>query len=106
MSGRSVQFLWFDGCPLADRQRAELDNALSRLDEADRPTVEVIDIMHPDTSESLRRWGSPTILIDGRDVSGAPPGDAPGCRIYGEQDGVLPADRILTALVSGGDDDG
>ena len=106
MGDRRVQFLWFDGCPLADRQRTELDDALSRLDEADRPAVEVIDIMHPDTPESLQCWGSPTILIDGRDVSGAPPGDAPGCRIYDERDGVLPATRILEALVSGGDDRG
>ncbi len=37
----------------------------------------------PGTPEHLRRFGSPTILVDGRDVAGATPLDGDGaCRIY------------------------
>jgi len=50
----------------------------------------------------VRGYGSPTVLIDGRDVAGIEPTDAPSCRIYssasGHQRGVLSVEMILGAL--------
>lgn len=49
-----------------------------------------------------RRYGSPTILVNGQDVAGEPPGDEPSCRIYaheaGRQRGVPPIDLVMDAL--------
>jgi hypothetical protein len=46
--------------------------------------------------EHIRGYGSPTILVDGRDVEGLPPGDAPSCRY-----GVPRFETILAALRNG-----
>ena len=36
------------------------------------------------------RYGSPTILVNGRDVCGAPPGEvAASCRVYDDESGVI-----------------
>ena len=59
----------------------------------------------PDSPEYARRYGSPTILINERDVGG----DAPGagnaaCRVYSGDDGTLsrtpPLEAICAALMS------
>ena len=31
--------------------------------------IEEIDVTDPDAPASVRRWGSPTILVDGKDVA-------------------------------------
>jgi hypothetical protein len=43
---------------------------------------EEIDILDPDTPDDLPGWGSPTILVNGVDVSGQPKGNNVSCRIY------------------------
>lgn len=49
------------------------------------------------TPESFRRWGSPTLLINGRDILGASPSIANSCRIY--QSGGVPSEKeILNAI--------
>ncbi len=79
MTDIRVQFLAFDGCPLAVTARQALEQALAQCEIED---YEEVDILHPDVSDELREWGSPTILINGADVSGRPKGDGIGCRIY------------------------
>ena len=60
--------------------------------------------VHSRLSDSRQfRYGSPTILIDGRDVAGLAPGDEqPSCRIYdngaGALDVVPSVERIADAL--------
>ena len=39
--------------------------------------------------EYVRRYGSPTILVDGIDVAGMPPADAACCRLYRAEDGAV-----------------
>lgn len=50
-----------------------------------------------------RGYGSPTILVDGRDVSGAAPGSDACCRLYEMEDGRLlrvpSVSQIAAALV-------
>ena len=44
----------------------------------------------PDSPDYARGYGSPTVLVDGRDVAGQPPGDGPSsCRLYPDGRGGL-----------------
>ena len=88
-----VQFLFFDECPRAAAARESLEEALS---ECGLSGYEEIDISDPSTPGDLRGWGSPTILINGCDVTGEPKSDDPGCRSYAE--GEPSAIRIATAI--------
>ncbi|MEO7736125.1 MAG: mercuric transporter MerT family protein [Kofleriaceae bacterium] len=76
-----IQLLTFPDCPNAGPAREALREALreARVD----VSVEEIDISHDDAAAALRAWGSPTILIDGADVTGAKPSEGEiGCRLY------------------------
>ena len=79
MTDIRVQFLAFDGCPLAGAAREALDAAMAELGLAG---YEEIDILDPATANDLRGWGSPTILVNGVDVTGSAKGGGAGCRIY------------------------
>ncbi len=56
----------------------------------------------PRAPEYVRAYGSPTILVDGKDIAGMPPGDASACRIYrneqGNTRGIPDRGLILAAL--------
>ena len=95
VTGPKIQFLAFDGCPLADPARKALDEALALLNLSG---YEVIDILDPHTSEDLKRWGSPTILVNGRDVTGGKQGDSVGCRVYSGPDRVPDASSIADCI--------
>jgi mercuric ion transport protein len=94
-----VQLLFFPDCPNADPARAALRRALAAAGLPD--AFEEIDVTAPKTPEPLRAWGSPTILVDGRDVAGADP-TGPSCRLYmapdGRRTGVPPDVLIREAL--------
>lgn len=59
---------------------------------------EEVDILDPSTAEELRGWGSPTILIDGRDATGNARGDSVGCRVYDGPDRV-PSPEDIAAVI-------
>ena len=80
-----VQFLSFAGCPLERQARTELEKALA---ECGLDRYENVDIMAEQTVEELKSWGSPTILVNGKDVTGHQGGDGVGCRVYGGDLGV------------------
>src|SRR6185312_2046001 len=73
-----IQLLYFRGCPHVEAARQALAQALRAVE--DPPPVAEIDVTDPSTPVELRAWGSPTILIDGVDVTG---GEASGssCRL-------------------------
>ena len=83
-----IQFLSFDDCPLAKNTLRYLNDAIEQAGLVGQCSVEHIDIMSPETPETLRRWGSPTILMNGRELTGQAPGDAAGCRIYSGPGGL------------------
>ncbi len=97
MNTARIQFLMFEGCPLADAAREQLEAALAELGIDD---YEEIDLQAPDTPESLRGWGSPTILIDGADVTGQPKGESLSCRVYDGPERVPNAKDIARAVAS------
>jgi hypothetical protein len=92
-----IQLLYFPGCPHVDASRAALREALAA--EQIAVGVEEIDVAHPDAPAWVRAWGSPTILIDGRDVAGQrAPSTSTGvaCRLYGG--GAPPVEHIRKLL--------
>ncbi len=99
MAEITVSFLYFDDCPLATRARDNLMSALNHVREHMMIGVEEVDIMDPRTPEPLKSWGSPTILVDGLDITGAPQGAAGNCRIYPGEGSVPTIDEIVDALV-------
>lgn len=78
-------------------------SALKRVRECMMIGVEEVDIMDPLTPELLKRWGSPTILIDGLDITGTPQGAACNCRIYPGEGSVPTVEEIVNALTTRGE---
>lgn len=80
-----IELIYDRDCPNVDDARAQLQAALAMMkwplcwQEWERSD--------PDSPEHCRRYGSPTILIDGRDVAGELPVEAPSCRIYSDSRG-------------------
>lgn len=91
----SLQLLTFPGCPLAAAARAEVQDALAQCGPIE---YEEIDILDPATAEGLRGWGSPTILLDGSDITGQSKGDAVGCRVYPGKKKVPASGDIFAAI--------
>ncbi|MBI2391223.1 MAG: hypothetical protein HYV09_16660 [Deltaproteobacteria bacterium] len=88
-------------CPNVRAARANLVRAFS---EAGLPaTWREVDRDAADTPSWLRGFGSPTIVIDGEDVGGAPPADGASCRLYedgGRLVGAPSVERIAARLRS------
>ena len=63
-----IELVYFDGCPNAPQARENIRAAV----EASGKLLEWSewDLAAESTPESFRRYGSPTVLIDGEDVSG------------------------------------
>lgn len=76
-----IQLLVFPDCPNAPAARDALRQALT--EEHLHVEVNEVDIAAPEASPELRAWGSPTILVDGAEITGllAATGDI-GCRLY------------------------
>lgn len=93
MSESQIELVYFDGCPNAEKARANLREVLAGAGAA-RPWREW-NLSDEATPERYRRYGSPTVLVDGEDVTGAAGGNAAmACRA----DGVPSARTIREAL--------
>jgi mercuric ion transport protein len=91
-----IQLLYFAGCPRVDATRAALRDALAseKLDLA----IEEIDVEDPGAPEWARGWGSPTILIDGKEIYDQEASGAPACRFYV---GGAPAVEVIRSRIIG-----
>ncbi len=96
-----IDFIWAADCPNVKATRANLMTAISRTGAP--ATWKEWRIGDDAVPERARGFGSPTILINGRDVGGASGGDGESCRLYesagGKLGGVPEVDAIATALV-------
>ena len=100
-----IQLITFPGCPNAKAARATLERVLARAGVADR--IEEVDATALETAEELRGWGSPTVLVEGRDVGGQAEPTGPGCRLYRDDDGKVqgsPPEALLSAAIRRGVD--
>ena len=90
-----VDVIYFRGCPHVEAARAHLERAFAMVGLP--PSWQEHDLGSPEVPTDLRRYGSPTILIDGSDVVSEEQSDAVCCRVYGG-DGVPPVASIAQAL--------
>jgi hypothetical protein len=95
-----IEFLYERDCPNVDDGREALRQALRACGLP--PQFQEWERHDPAAPPPARRYGSPTILVDGEDIAGEPPTDEPSCRVYsderGRARGVPPVGLIVAAL--------
>jgi mercuric ion transport protein len=78
-----IELVYFEGCPNAVKARANIRAAVAEAFAAPVEWSEW-DLMDDATPEGFKRYGSPTVLVDGHDVTGDGPGNnAMACRADG-----------------------
>lgn len=89
MNNRKIELIYFDGCPNAERARMALRGVL----ESDSWTE--WNLSKEETPDQFRIYGSPTVLVDGRDVTGVAGSNAAmACRA----DGAPSPEQIRAAV--------
>lgn len=90
-----VEFIYDRNCPNIESTRANLLSAFSLLKATPRWTE--WDRNSDESPQYARRFGSPTILINGRDLINGQPSDSNSCRLYNGS-GTPPIDMIANAI--------
>lgn len=95
-----VTLQYFDGCPNWVVARNRLAEALAQVGK--QTDIAVQSVSTPEDAERLRFRGSPTIVVDGRDLFGdEPAAGGLACRIYATPSGPQGApslEQIIAAL--------
>lgn len=94
----TVELLYAPDCPNVPAAREQLRRAYDAIGES--PNWTEIDTTAQGAPARVCGYGSPTILVDGEDITGSAPGGGPSCRIYVGSDvrGVPQLDVIVAAL--------
>lgn len=87
-----VELVYFGGCPHADSARANVRAALDLS--AVKASLTEWDQRADDAPDRVRGFGSPTVLINGRDITGVGRATGATCRA----EGAPSVDRIRRAL--------
>jgi hypothetical protein len=101
----NITFLYFEGCPSHGAALERLKQVAA--EEGVDANIEIVKVEADEQARRLRFVGSPTILIDGRDIDPPPPDTYPAltCRAYHLEDGrisPLPSPNMIRdALRSG-----
>ena len=96
-----VELIYDLDCPNVEDAREQLRRALAEVGQP--PGWQEWDRGDPSSPAYARAYGSPSVLVDGRDVAGALPSeDADCCRFYGDGKGRLagvpPVEAIVRAI--------
>ncbi|MBI5875157.1 MAG: hypothetical protein HZB81_04825 [Deltaproteobacteria bacterium] len=97
-----VELLYFKGCPNISLARKNLNEAFGKI--GIPAQWDEVDLNDPNTPKELKGYGSPTILVDGKDVTGIVAGrKSISCRTYynakGEISGAPDAEIIVKAIL-------
>jgi len=96
----TIEFIYQPDCPNVEAARAALRQALVETGRV--PRWREWDSTAPTSPAHARAYGSPTILVNGVDIAGVEPADAPACRIYRDAaarpTGIPPTELIRAAL--------
>lgn len=100
-----VELIYDTNCPNVEEARRQLRRAFEQL--AQPAEWDEWNHSDPSSPDHARRYGSPTILVDGKDVIGVPPvNGADCCRVYqwrkGKFQGTPSLEAITTALQDSG----
>ena len=94
-----IELIYEETCPNVEAARNQLKTALEQA--GLEPAWLEWEVSDPRAPEYSRQYGSPTILVDERDVSGLQPGDCcDNCRIYTDDKGALQVVPSLHRIVS------
>jgi hypothetical protein len=90
MGAPDIELQWWEGCPSTERARVELREVLDGLG-LQGVEIRMSEVTGDDEAHAMRFPGSPTILIDGRDVVTPNPEEPIGltCRVYRRRDGQV-----------------
>lgn len=104
----TIELIYDSDCPNVPQARTNLLRAFSQAGMVSH--WREWDRADAGAPAHVRAYGSPTILVDGRDVAGATAADAACCRIYtndqGGKQGVPPIALIVAALAGKSDSGG
>jgi mercuric ion transport protein len=97
----NIELIYDRDCPNAERARTHIIAALAAAGREARWAE--WDRAAPETPAHAKGYGSPTILVNGKDVAGAEAGGAgPSCRLYRNAasgfDGTPSVEQIVAAL--------
>lgn len=95
----TVELIYDSDCPNVPATRGNLLRAFSQAGLV--PRWREWDRADAETPEYARAYGSPTVLVNGKDVAGSGIADAACCRIYngdGSNQGAPPVVSIMAAL--------
>lgn len=92
----TVDLVYSPDCPNVPLARTNLMLAFARA--GVKPHWSEHRIGDPDAPEHTRGYGSPTILVDGRDVAGEAPSAEVSCRLYAGAGHAPGAEQIAQAL--------
>lgn len=97
---RTVELIYDSDCPNVPQARENLLRAFGQTGLA--PRWQEWDRADAGAPAYTRAYGSPTVLVNGKDVAGSSAADAASCRIYvsgdGRHQGVPPVALIAAAL--------
>lgn len=101
----TVELIYESGCPNVADTRANLLRAFSETQLPAKWTE--WDAASPDSPDRVRGFGSPTVLVDGNDITGQTRTGTSCCRLYGSADGrqtgAPPMGLIRQALLQSGE---
>jgi hypothetical protein len=96
----AVDLVYDTDCPNVPLARANLMHAFSGVGMTASWSEHRIG--DPSAPEHVRGYGSPTILVDGRDVAGLGPGAETSCRLYEGAERAPSVEQIARALATSG----
>ncbi len=94
-----IQFLYFEDCPSHEQCLARLKKVLE--EESVNQEIEIIEVLSEKQAGELNFIGSPTILVNGRDIDPEVPAgqsSALACRVYRLPEGrfsPLPSESMI-----------
>lgn len=91
-----IELIFDPDCPNAGLARRHLKQALASV--GMEPVWREWNRGSQQVPHYARECGSPTILIDGRDVADGSPGETRQCRLYKDEDGVLAGAPSVQAI--------
>lgn len=93
-----IELVFFAGCPHVEAARGQLRAALRACHLAEEWTE--WDVEATNAPAHVRGYGSPSILVDGVDVSGIGPVSGGSCRVYADSEvrGAPSVAALVSAL--------
>ncbi len=96
-----IEIIYFNGCPNIQAAKDNIKAACKEL--GIEGSVQEWNQNDDNAPDFTKKYGSPTVLVNGKDVAGDP-GDcctSGSCRIYTDMTGIPSVELIRTALERG-----